>query len=65
MENTASAKALPSKTPSSLATTTLTFTPGFRTHLGCNWYLLGGVEVPATNPKTFDYSILSGLMYVY
>jgi hypothetical protein len=47
------------------ATTTLTFTPGFRTHLGHNWYLLGGVEVPATNPKSFDYSILGGLMYLY
>jgi hypothetical protein len=28
--------------------TVLTLTPGFRTHLGANWYLLGGVEVPVT-----------------
>jgi hypothetical protein len=47
------------------AITQLSFTPGFRTHLGCNWYLLGGVEVPVINPKTSDYSILSGLMYVF
>jgi hypothetical protein len=46
------------------ATTRLTFTPSFRMHLGHNWYLVGGVDVPATNPKSFDYSIPSGLMYV-
>jgi len=46
-------------------TTTVTVTPGFRTHLGKNWYLLGGVELPATTPKTFDYQILSGLMLVF
>jgi hypothetical protein len=47
------------------ATTTVTFTPGFRDYLGHNWYVLGGVEVPATHPKSFDYSLLSGLMYVF
>jgi len=47
------------------ATTGLTFTPGFRTHLGRNWYLLGGVEVPVTNPKTSDYALLGGLMFVF
>jgi len=46
-------------------TTTLTFTPGFRTHMGRNWYLLGGVEVPATNPEPFNYRILGGLMKVF
>ena len=45
--------------------TTLTFTPGFRTHLGANFYLLGGVEVPATNPKPFDYQVLAALMKVW
>ena len=29
--------------------TTVTLTPGFRTHLGGNWYLLRGVEVPVTS----------------
>ncbi len=46
-------------------TTTLTFTPGFRTHMGRNWYLLGGVEVPATRPEPFVYQILAGLMKVF
>jgi len=46
-------------------TTTITLTPGFRTHLGENWYLLGGVEIPETHPRTFDYQILSGLMKVF
>jgi len=45
--------------------TTLSLTPGFRTHLGQNWYLLGGVEVPVTEPKPFDYQLLSGLMKVF
>jgi len=46
-------------------TTTLTFTPGFRTHLGANFYLLGGVEVPVTHPKPFDYQVLAALMKVW
>lgn len=46
-------------------TTYLSLTPGFRTHLGNNWYLLGGVEIPATKPKSFDYQALSGLMFVF
>lgn len=46
-------------------TTTLTITPGFRTHLGANWYLLGATEVPVTNPEPFDYQVLAGLMKVW
>lgn len=42
-----------------------TFTPGFRTHLGANWYLLGGVELPVTNQKSFDFQVLGGLMKVF
>jgi hypothetical protein len=45
--------------------TTVTLTPGFRTHLGRNWYLLGAVEVPVTGPKPFDYQVLGGLMLVF
>jgi hypothetical protein len=45
--------------------TTVTITPGFRTHLGANWYLLGGVEVPVTNPEPFDYQVIAGLMKVF
>src|SRR5262245_27774803 len=41
-----------------------TLTPGVRTHLGANWYLLAGVEVPVTNPKPFDFQVRRGLMTV-
>ncbi len=36
--------------------TDVTIAPGFRTHLGQNWFLLGGIEFPVTEPKSFDYS---------
>ena len=52
-------------TDSGPKTTTLTLTPGFRTHLGRNWYLLGGVVVPVTNPKPFDYQVQTALMIVF
>lgn len=45
--------------------TNVTVTPGFRTHLGQNWYLLGGVEFPVTEPKSFDYQPLLGVMLVF
>ena len=47
--------------------TTVTLTPGFRTHLGGNWYLLGGVETPVTwsGPHPFAYQVLGGLMRVF
>jgi hypothetical protein len=44
---------------------TVTLTPGVRTHLGANWYLLGGVEVPVTSTKPFDYQVLGALMKVF
>ena len=46
-------------------TTVVTLTPGLRTHLGANFYLLAGVEVPVTNTKTFDFQVLWGLMKVF
>ena len=46
-------------------TTNLSLTPGFRIHLGGNWYGLGGVEVPVTQPEPFDYQVLGGLMKVW
>ena len=46
-------------------TTTVNLTPGFRTHLGWDWYLLGGVEVPVTDPEPFDYQVLGGIMKVF
>lgn len=30
--------------------------------MGRNGYLLGGVEMPATNPEPYDYRLLCGLM---
>jgi hypothetical protein len=46
-------------------TTTLVFTPAFRTHLGHNWYLLAGVDIPATEPDPYDYQPTVGLMKVF
>lgn len=45
--------------------TFVSLTPGFRTHLGQNWYLLGAVEVPVTNPQPYDYQVLGGIMKVF
>jgi hypothetical protein len=47
------------------ATASVSLTPGFRTHVGANWYLLGAVEVPVTTPQPFDYQVLGGIMKVY
>jgi hypothetical protein len=50
------------------ATTSNTFvsmTPGFRTHVGQNWYLLGAVEVPVTSNAPYDYQVQGGIMKVY
>jgi hypothetical protein len=45
--------------------TLVTLTPGFRTHVGRNCYLLGAVEVPETSPEPFDYQVLGGIMKVF
>lgn len=47
------------------ATTTVSLSPGFRTHVGDDWYLLGTVEVPVTEPDPFDYQVLFAIMKVY
>ena len=47
------------------ATTTVLMAPGFRSHLGRDWYLLGAIEVPVTRPEPFDYQLLAGLMKVF
>jgi len=44
---------------------TVSLTPGFRTHLGADWYFLGAVEVPVTSAKPFDYQVLGALMKVF
>ena len=56
-------QAIDNRGPSS--TTTVSLSPGFRTHVGRDWYLLGTVEVPVTNPEPFDYQVLFSLMKVY
>ena len=55
----------PGHRPSGPEHATLTLTPGFRVHLGANWYGLGGVELPVTQPQPFDYQVLGGLMKVW
>jgi hypothetical protein len=45
--------------------TFVSLTPGFRSHLGQNWYLLGAVEIPVTNPQPYDYQVLGGIMKVF
>jgi len=45
---------------------TVSLTPGIRTHLGKDWYLLMGVEVPVQrHNKGFDYQVLGALMKVF
>jgi len=47
------------------ATTTFTMGPGFRTHLGDNWYLLGAADFAVTHPQPYDYQVSTGIMKVY
>jgi len=47
------------------ATTTFSMGPGFRTHLGDNWYLLGAVDFALTQPQPYDYEVSTGIMKVY
>ena len=56
-------QALDNRAPAS--TTTFSLGPGFRTHLGDNWFLLGSVDVPVTFPQPYDYQVLSSIMKVY
>ena len=44
--------------------TFVSLTPGFRTHLGQNWYLLGAVEVPVTHSGD-NYQVQGGIMKVF
>ena len=45
--------------------TFVSLTPGFRTHVGDNWFLLGAVEVPVTSNAAYEYQVLAGIMKVY
>lgn len=54
---------LDNRGPTSVSTFSLG--PGFRTHLGDNWFLLGSVDMPVTRPEPYDYQVLGSLMKVY
>lgn len=56
-------QAIDNRGPSS--TTSFAIGPGFRSHLGDDWYLLGQVSFPVTTPKAFDYQVFTGIMKVY
>ncbi len=45
--------------------TFVSLTPGFRTHVGDNWFLLGAVEVPVTSNAAYDYQVQAGILKVY
>ncbi|MFM8331497.1 MAG: hypothetical protein ACKN9T_07395 [Candidatus Methylumidiphilus sp.] len=56
-------QAIDTRGPSS--TTTFSIGPGFRSHLGDNWYLLGAVDFAVTKPEPYDYQVFGGIMKVY
>lgn len=56
-------QAIDNRAPSSTATVSLA--PGFRTHLGMDWYLLGSVDVPVTRPQPYDYLVQGAVMKVW
>ena len=47
------------------ALTTVTLGPGYRTHLGNDWYSLGAVTIPVTGPHPFDESLALWLMKTF
>ena len=47
------------------STTTFSMGPGFRSHLGANWFLLGAADFVVTNPQPYDYQVSGGIMKVY
>ncbi len=56
-------QAIDNRGPSS--TTTFSLGPGFRNHLGDNWYLLGAADFAVTNPEPYDYQVSGAIMKVY
>jgi hypothetical protein len=38
--------------------TSATLTPGIRTHLGCNWYLLAGLPTPLTKARVAELGMI-------
>ena len=56
-------QAIDNRGPSS--TTTFSLGPGFRSHLGDNWFLLGAADFAVTNPQPYDYQVTGAIMKVY
>lgn len=56
-------QAIDNRGPSS--TTTFTMGPGFRSHLGGNWFLLGATDFGVSDPKPYDYQVSGAIMKVY
>ena len=42
--------------------TSVTLTPGMRTHLGNNWYFLAGLPTPVTNARVADFGMIFWFM---
>ena len=42
--------------------TSVTLTPGMRTHLGNDWYFLAGLPVPVTKDRTADIGMIFWFM---
>ena len=45
--------------------TFVSLTPGFRTYLGKDWYLLGGLEVPVTTRPPFREQLIIFIVKSY
>lgn len=56
-------QAIDNRGPSS--TTTFSLGPGFRSHLGANWFLLGAADFALTHPQPYDYQVTAGIRKVY
>jgi len=42
--------------------TSVTLTPGMRTHLGCDWYFLAGLPTPVTEQRVADLGMIFWFM---
>jgi len=42
--------------------TSVSLTPGVRTHLGDDWYLLAGLPIPVTKERVADLGLVVWLM---
>jgi hypothetical protein len=54
--------AVANTTPTKGSETSVTLTPGIRTHLGRDWYFLAGIPVPVTGNRPGDLGIIFWIM---